>query len=207
MPHTIDTSRIIHTNQADEEYEIEKSNIVRSETSSIDKLYEDKLKKAELAQQITKSTIANKTRLKVLSERETVLDDIYSATAAELAKVVKDQGSYKKILSLLIEEGLYTLLEPKVTVKVKKEDAELVTELVPDLAQEFEKNAKFPVEITILDDYLDEKAIGGVVLANGSGKVSVNNTLAERLHLLGETALPLIRLELFGPSKTRRFFD
>ena len=63
--------------KADEEYEIEKASIVRSETAAIDSTYEQKLKKASLAQQITKSTIGNKTRLRILSTKDEVLQDIF----------------------------------------------------------------------------------------------------------------------------------
>ena len=48
---------------------------------------------------------------------------------------------------------------------------------------------------------------GGVVVSNASDKIEINNTLEERLKLLSEEALPAIRLELYGPSKTRKFFD
>ena len=53
--------------KADQEYEIEKTSIVRNEISSIDAAMEDKTKKATLKQQIVKSTIANKMRLKAVS--------------------------------------------------------------------------------------------------------------------------------------------
>lgn len=46
--------------KADEEYEIEKSSIVRSETAAIDAAHEQKLKKAALAQQITKSLLVTR---------------------------------------------------------------------------------------------------------------------------------------------------
>ncbi|GMM37802.1 H(+)-transporting V1 sector ATPase subunit E [Saccharomycopsis crataegensis] len=194
--------------KADEEYEIEKSNIVRSEISSIDKLFEQKLKKSELAQQITKSTIVNKTRLKILAERESILNEIYASTETQLKASVKDAKAYKEVMIKLVEEGLYTLLEPKVSLKIRKGDTELVKEILPTVTEVFEKTAKFPVEILIKEDeYLDDALIGGVIIVNGTGKIEVNNTLEERLHLLSETALPSIRLELFGPSHTRKFFE
>ena len=56
--------------KADEEFAIEKSKLVRQETSSIDSSYEKKFKQATMSQQITRSTVANKTRLKVLAARQ-----------------------------------------------------------------------------------------------------------------------------------------
>jgi V-type H+-transporting ATPase subunit E len=63
--------------KADEEFAIEKSKLVRQETQAIDTAYEKKFKTAQMSQQITRSTVANKTRLKVLSARQELLDGIF----------------------------------------------------------------------------------------------------------------------------------
>lgn len=196
------------THQADEEYEIEKANIVRSETSSIDTLYEQKLKKASLTQQIAKSTIANKTRLKVLSTREKVLDDIFEEAENQLKEISKDKSKYKPVLAGLIEEGLLSLLEKSVTVKVRKADVEITKEAIKEAGKNFEEKAKFPVEVTVDEEnFLNDDIAGGVVLINSTGKIELNNTLEERLKLLSEESLPAIRLTVFGQSATRKFFD
>lgn len=194
--------------KADEEYEIEKASIVRSEINAIDAAYQDKFKKASLAQQITKSTIANKTRLKVLATREEALETIFAATQDELKKLSSDNDKYKTLLAGLIEECLYSLMETSVTIKVRKVDVAVAKEAAKIAADNFSKNAGLTVDFKIDEsDYLDKDLAGGVVVINSSGKISVNNTLDERLKLLSETALPAIRLEMFGPSQTRKFFD
>lgn len=194
--------------KADEEYEIEKASIVRSETAAIDSAYEQKLKKASLAQQITKSTIGNKTRLRILSEKEKVLDEILEDAEKGLIELSGKKGEYKPVLEGLIEEGLYALMEDEVTLRVREADVALAKEAAEEAAKKFEEKAKFAVSIKISDkDYLDSKLAGGVTIVNKSGKIEVNNTLEERLKILSEEALPGIRLELFGPSSTRKFFD
>jgi V-type H+-transporting ATPase subunit E len=166
------------------------------------------MKKASLAQQITKSTIANKTRLKVLSQREAVLDDIFSEAEAQLKLISKDASKYEPVLAGLIEEGLLSLLEKKVSIKVRKQDLDIAKKATKTAAQEFEEKTQFPVEVSVDEsDFLNEDLAGGVVLTNGSGKIEVDNTLEERLKLLSEESLPAIRLALFGPSATRKFFD
>ncbi|CDR39038.1 CYFA0S02e11210g1_1 [Cyberlindnera fabianii] len=194
--------------KADEEYEIEKSSIFRSETAAIDALHEQKLKKASLAQQITKSTIANKTRLKILSQRETVLDEIFADAEKALKEISKKKNEYKPVLAGLIEEGLLSLMEKDVTVKVRKQDVEIAKEAAQEAAKAFEEKAKFETKVTVDEEsFLNAEAAGGVILTNANGKIEVNNTLEERLKLLSEESLPAIRLELFGPSLTRKFFD
>ncbi|QPG74170.1 V-ATPase V1 sector subunit E [Brettanomyces nanus] len=194
--------------KADEEYEIEKASIVRSEMNSIDSSYESKFKKSSLAQQIAKSTIANKTRLKILATREQCLQQIFDYAEEQLKHFSKDATAYKKLLVGLIEEGLLDFMEPKVTVKVKKCDLTVAKEACAAATDKYMTVSGRVVDVKVLeDDFLSEKLAGGVILANGTGKIEINNTLEERLHLLSEKALPAIRLELFGPSTTRKFFN
>lgn len=194
--------------KADEEYEIEKASIVRSETAAIDSAYEQKLKKAALAQQITKSTIGNKTRLRVLLEKEKVLNELFEEAEKGLVKLTANKGEYKPILEGLIEEALYALLEDEVTLKVRESDVSLAKEAAETAAKKFEEKAKFAVKVSVSDlDYLSSELAGGVVAVNKTGKIEVNNTLEERLKILSQEALPGVRLELFGPSPSRKFFE
>lgn len=196
--------------KADQEYEIEKTNIVRNETNNIDGNFKSKLKKAMLSQQITKSTIANKMRLKVLSAREQSLDGIFEETKEKLSGTANNRDEYKPILQSLIVEALLKLLEPKAIVKALERDVDLIESMKDDIMREYgEKAQRAPLEeIVISNDYLNKDLVsGGVVVSNASDKIEINNTLEERLKLLSEEALPAIRLELYGPSKTRKFFD
>lgn len=194
--------------KADEEYEIEKASIVMSETTAIDSAYEQKLKKASLAQQIVKSTIANKTRLRILATKEEVLGDVFDEAQKEIKKAISKKGEYKKVLTGLIEEGLSALLEDTVSLVVREQDVLLAKEASEDAAKAFEKKVGFPVTITVSEEkYLNKDSLGGVIVTNSTGKIDVSNTFEERLNLLSQEALPAIRLELFGPSKTRKFFD
>ncbi len=70
--------------KADEEFAIEKSKLVRQESAAIDSAYEKKFKQASMSQQITRSTVANKTRLKVLSARQGLLDDLFERAREKL---------------------------------------------------------------------------------------------------------------------------
>lgn len=48
---------------------------------------------------------------------------------------------------------------------------------------------------------------GGVFVINGTGKIELDNTLAERLHMLETDALPTVRATLFGENENRKFRD
>lgn len=48
---------------------------------------------------------------------------------------------------------------------------------------------------------------GGLAIVGGNGKIEINNTFEERLRLLEEDALPVIRATLFGENQNRKFRD
>jgi V-type H+-transporting ATPase subunit E len=135
--------------KADEEFAIEKSKLVRQEQGSIDTTYEKKFKSAAMSQQITRSTVANKTRLKVLSARQELLDGIFEQTQKKLGEGTKDKGKYQVILKNLILEGLYALNESKVQVRARKQDYDVVKKAIDDATKEYKDNLKKDVSVTI----------------------------------------------------------
>lgn len=193
--------------KADQEYEIEKTALVRNETSNIDAAMEEKTKKATLKQQITKSTIANKMRLKVLSTREQMLDDIFESAKAELKKLSSDKKKYESVLKSAILESLLRLLEPSVVVKVREQDKQLVNSFKDAVLKEYKAKSGREASLTVSSEYLSKDSSGGVIASDESGKIVVDNTLEERLEILNQEALPALRLELFGISESRKFFD
>ena len=123
--------------KADEEFAIEKSKLVRQETSKIDSQYEKKFKQASMSQQITRSTLANKTRIKVLSSRQALLDDLFEKARKELASHTKDKAKYQAMCKNLILEGMYAMNEDKVAVRAKKEDYDVVKKAMEDAKKEY----------------------------------------------------------------------
>jgi V-type H+-transporting ATPase subunit E len=126
--------------KADEEFAIEKSKLVRQEQVAIDSAYEKKFKAAAMSQQITRSTVANKTRLKVLSAKQGLLDSIFEATSKRLREVTKDEGKYQEILKNLMLEGFYALNEPKVKVRARKADYDIVNRAIEAACAECKDN-------------------------------------------------------------------
>ncbi len=135
--------------KADEEFAIEKSKLVRQETSSIDSQYEKKFKQASMSQQITRSTVANKTRLKVLSARQELLDDLFEKARQKLQSYTEDKGRYQEICKNLILEGLYALNEDKVQVRARKADYDVTEKSIEDAKKEYEETANKPVAVDL----------------------------------------------------------
>jgi len=195
--------------KADEEFSMEKASLVRNETSQIDSSYEKKFKQAGMSQQITKSTLANKTRLRLLSARQELLDGLFEKAGDRLSEFTKDEGKYEGILKNLLLEGLYAMNEKKVLVRCRKTDQDVVKKAAESAKKEYAENLKGKeVEIEIDEkETLPEESAGGVTIVNGTGRITINNTFEERLKLLETEALPSVRATLFGENKNRRFHD
>jgi V-type H+-transporting ATPase subunit E len=135
--------------KADEEFAIEKSKLVREETDAIDVQYEKKFKQATMSQQITRSTVSNKSRLKVLGARQELLDSIFEAAQKKLFEGTKDKGKHQKVLKNLILEGLYVLKEAEVQVQARKQDYDLVKKAIVEAAKEYSDKVGKEVTVTI----------------------------------------------------------
>ncbi|KAI9659681.1 MAG: V-ATPase V1 sector subunit E [Trizodia sp. TS-e1964] len=194
--------------KADEEFAIEKSKLVRQETASIDTTYEKKYKQASMAQQITRSTVANKTRLKVLAARQEVLDDLFDRASKQLGDSTADKAKYQRILKNLILEGAFALDESKVQVRARKQDYEVLKGAIREAEAEYKKQTEKPVEVSIDEkNPQPEDSAGGISIVGSAGKIDINNTFEERLKLLETEALPSLRLTLFGKNENRKFYD
>jgi V-type H+-transporting ATPase subunit E len=102
-----------------------------------------------MSQQITRSTLANKTRLKVLSARQELLDDLFEQARSKLGDVSKAEGKYEEICKGLILEGLYALSEDKVEVRARKADYDVVKKAIEGAEREYKENMKKDVSVSI----------------------------------------------------------
>ncbi|ODM14376.1 V-type proton ATPase subunit E [Aspergillus cristatus] len=195
--------------KADEEFAIEKSKLVRQETAAIDTLYEKKFKQAAMSQQITRSTLANRTRLRVLSGRQELLDGLFQQAREKVTGIAGgDAKKYEEVLKGLVLEGLYTLNEDKVSVRARKKDYDSVKKAIEEATAEFKKAVgKDTVAELDEEEPLPEGSAGGVSIIGGQGKIEIVNTFEERLRLLEIDALPAVREILFGKNENRKFTD
>jgi V-type H+-transporting ATPase subunit E len=162
----LEKAREIHL-KADEEFSIEKSKLVRQETQRIDAEYEKKHTQAGMSQQITASTLANRQRLRVLSSKQQLLDGLFEDAGKKLAETVgsgnggkkgkKNGGGnggfdYESVLKGLVLEGLYALVESKVSVRCRKKDTDVVKKAAESAKKEYAEKLKGrEVEITVDD--------------------------------------------------------
>ena len=149
----LEKAKEIHI-KADEEFAIEKSKLVREETAAIDAEYERKFKQAGMSQQIARSTVANKSRIRVLAARQEVLDGMFERAREKLTGIGqgKEKVKYQDVCRKLILEGLFFLNEEKMAVRTKKADADVVKKAADAAREEYEKKMDRSVQVK-----LDEK--------------------------------------------------
>lgn len=191
--------------KADEEFAIEKAKLVKQEQQAIDAQYEKKRKGAEVAQKIAQSTLTNKSRLKLLHQREQHLQELFSTSRTSVLTLAKDDGRYIQFLEGFISQGFLQLMEPSVTLFARKQDVSLVEEAAANAAQTYKEISGREVKYNI-EGSLGGDGAGGIKLVNGSRRITIDNTLDERLRLLEDRMLPEIRKDLFGPNENRKFY-
>ena len=136
--------------KADEEFAIEKSKLVRQETAAIDSLYEKKFKQAAMSQQITRSTLANRTRLRVLGGRQELLDELFQKARDKVATVAdNDKKKYQDMLQGLLLEGLYYLNDEKVSVRTRKKDYDTAKKAITEAAKVFKDTVGTEVTVEL----------------------------------------------------------
>ncbi|CDO70609.1 hypothetical protein BN946_scf184748.g6 [Trametes cinnabarina] len=191
--------------KADEEFAIEKAKLVKQEQQAIDAQYEKKRKGAEVAQKIAHSTLTNKSRLKLLQQREEHLQDLFSTAREDIVALAQDGGRYVQFLEGVIVQGFLSLLEPDVTVYAREKDVAQVERAVEGATKQYNEISGLTVKATV-QGTLSNDIAGGVKLISGTERITVDNTLDERLRLLEDRMLPEIRADLFGPNPNRKFY-
>ncbi|KAF7792685.1 hypothetical protein EIP86_003783 [Pleurotus ostreatoroseus] len=191
--------------KADEEFAIEKAKLVKQEQQAIDAQFEKKRKNAEVAQKIAQSTLTNKSRLKLLQQREEHLQDLFNAARTSIVDLASNEGRYVQFLENVIVQGFLNLLEPEVTVHAREKDVAIAQKATTNAAKAYEDISGRSVKATVRGELSNDLA-GGVTLISGTGRITLDNTLDERLRLLEDRMLPEIRYDLFGANPNRKFF-
>ncbi|BGP19568.1 hypothetical protein JCM10213_000168 [Rhodosporidiobolus nylandii] len=192
--------------KADEEFAIEKGKIVRQESANIDANFERKKKQTEIEKKIAISNQNNKSRLKLLEKREELLEKVFDDARGQIGKVTEDEAKYGELLKGLVLQALFTLMEKDIKVLGRPKDQQLLEKAAQEAAEQFEQDAGFKVNLEV-ETELPDKSAGGVVLRGYGSRITVDNTLDQRLRLLEERMLPEIRESLFGKNENRKFYS
>uniref|UniRef100_A0A8C4ZHI8 Uncharacterized protein n=1 Tax=Gadus morhua TaxID=8049 RepID=A0A8C4ZHI8_GADMO len=207
--------------KAEEEFNIEKGRLVQTQRLKIMEYYEKKEKQIEQQKKIQMSNLMNQARLKVLKARDDMISEMLNEARERLATIAKDPARYPALMDGLLLQGFFQLLEPKVTIRCRKQDVQMVImNLLPCCRgfsfqasiqrsiPAFKEAVKINLEVRIdQDNYLSPDISGGVELYNARGNIKVANTLESRLDLMAQQMMPEVRVALFGKNPNRKFLD
>uniref|UniRef100_A0A0K0FH20 V-type proton ATPase subunit E 2 (inferred by orthology to a human protein) n=1 Tax=Strongyloides venezuelensis TaxID=75913 RepID=A0A0K0FH20_STRVS len=192
--------------KAEEEYTIEKGRLVQQQRAKIMEYYDKKKKQVVLQKKIHSSNMLNEGRLQCLKAREEHLSNVLEEARSNLSQI-SGSNKYPEILSGLIKQALYQMLESEVELKCRKQDVPLIGEILPKALDELERVWGDRTKVLISSDYLPENSAGGVELTAKGGKIKVTSTLESRLDLIAKQITPQIRTALFGANPNRSHFD
>ena len=95
------------------------------------------------------STLTNKSRLRLLQQREEHLQDLFGS-ARELVNVLaQDESRYVQFLEGVIVQGLLRLLEPEVTVHAREKDVEIARRAGEGAAKQYNEISGRTVTVTV----------------------------------------------------------
>ncbi|GER53060.1 v-type proton ATPase subunit E [Striga asiatica] len=194
---------------AEEEFNIEKLQLVEAEKKKIRQEYERKEKQVQVRKKIEYSMQLNASRIKVLQAQDDLVNSMKEAASKELLNVSRDHNNYRNLLKDLIIQSLLRLKEPSVLLRCRKEDVHLVESVLDSAKDEYAQKANVhPPEIIVDNVHLPPApsgrnshgpfCSGGVVLASRDGKIVFENTLDARLDVAFRKKLPEIRKSLFS---------
>ncbi|KAL1558255.1 V-type proton ATPase subunit E-like [Salvia divinorum] len=194
---------------AEEEFNIEKLQLVEAEKKKIRQEYERKDKQVQVRKKIEYSMQLNASRLKVLQAQDDLVNSMKESASKELLNIGGDQQNYEQLLKDLIVQGLLRLKEPSVLLRCRESDLQYVEPILDTAKEEYDNKANVhSPEIVVDQVYLppapthhnahDRFCSGGVVLASRDGKIVFENSLDARLEVVFRKKLPEIRKSLFG---------
>jgi len=134
---------------AQEDFILEKNRLVLAEKSRIMKEYERKEKNVEVQKRIAHSNEINQSRLKALRAREDALQVIFTEAKSQLTTLSSKTDKYKKLLHRAIIEALIKIDEPEVSIQVRKEDLNIINEVLTNVKQDYTKKTGKSVNLTI----------------------------------------------------------
>ncbi|GLJ26182.1 hypothetical protein SUGI_0502220 [Cryptomeria japonica] len=194
---------------AEEEFNVEKLQLVKIEKDKIKQEYERKEKQVEVRKKIEYSMQLNASRLKVLQAQDDLVAAMRESAAQELLAVSDDHHKYKHLLKDLIVQGLLRLKEPALILRCREADHRPVQSILEEAREEYANKAKLHTPQIFVDeetylppapdaDTVGHSCAGGVVLASKDGKIVCENTLDARLNVVFGQKLPEIRKLLFS---------
>ena len=192
-------------------FEKEKARIVAEGKKEVDKKMDKMRRDLQTELNIKRSTQINKARMKKMNYR----NDLMGKLIEEAIEVIKNEiadpqnDEYKDVIKNLIMQNMMQLLEKKVRLKCRERDYNMISEVLPEIEEEYaaimknetgDDSLKCELEL-INDTFIKEDETlgkcGGVILSDMTNRIVTSNMLLDRLKQSYDESLPVLRHMLF----------
>ena len=119
------------------------------------------------------STLTNKSRLKLLQQREEHLQDLFSTARAAVDALAQDEARYVQFLEGVIIQGYLNLLEPEVTVHAREKDVEIVVRAAASAAEQYTGISGRTVTPTVVGSLSNDMCVWFFVYVCRTGRVAL----------------------------------
>lgn len=103
------------------------------------------------------SNLTNKSRLKLLQRREEQLQELFSIARTSILTFAEDEGRYSQFLEGAVVQGFLQLMETRVTLHVREQDADIMRKAgeaaADSYAQISGREVSFELETTLSEDW------------------------------------------------------
>lgn len=150
--------------------------LVKQEQQAIDAQYEKKRKGAEVAQKMyvlpyinaytalcnrpcvasAQSTLTNKSRLRLLQQREEHLQDLFHTARTAIVDLAQNEGRYVQFLEGVIVQGLLQLLEPEAIVHARGKDTNVAEKAADGARRQYTEISGRQVSVSVVGDLSNE---------------------------------------------------
>ncbi|KAH7414636.1 hypothetical protein KP509_14G002500 [Ceratopteris richardii] len=125
------------TVSAEEEFNIEKVQIVEAEKRKIKQEYERKEKQLDIRKRIDYSIQLIASQLKVLQTQDDLVQGMKNAAEQQLATISETHHEYRVLLKELIVQALLRLKDSSVLLRCRESDVDLVFNVLDDAKNEY----------------------------------------------------------------------
>ena len=219
------TERVNQINQQMEtDFTVQSEKMIQSEKKRLqDQMMKD-LQIAERDLKIEKSKKANKERITRMKRTNELVESLQSEAGVAMAqRLTNNRDDYANLLKNLLVQGLIKLIEPKITLRCRQSDVDVLSGIVDEAVQEYktsmleqvaalEGKDDIPCVVTVDDtNFLPEfnaqdptnSCLGGFVMYARKNRIVCSQTLDDRLAMTFQQSIPAMRASLF-PSLTKQ---
>ncbi len=173
---------------------------------------------AERDLKIEKSKKQNKERINRMRRTNELVESLQAQAGKQMAeRLAGDSDAYADLLKNLLIQGLIKLIEPKITLRCRQSDVDVLQSVVDDAISEYKKSMlsqvvalegkdDIPCAVTIdSDKFLPEfnesdptnSCLGGFVMYARKNRIVCSQTLDDRLKMTFQQSIPMMRAALF----------